>query len=521
MKRAVFAEKILPKKIVKSQLVDNAEILLSERVSSLALFFDAGNASFSGKGAYVVLDFGKEIAGSVRIMLRFASTKEVRFRITCGESLNEAMSAIGEKGASNDHAVRDGIVAVASMADSRLFQTGFRFVRIELLDDATAQIQNIFAENSYDKYGHELYIRTDDKLLNKILDTAKYTIKLCLQGGYIWDGVKRDRLVWAGDLHQEIVSSLYIWGDNENVPNSLDFMKMHPVNSWMNGIPSYSAWWVINLLSYVEITGNTEYFEKNFEYAEKVIKRISDSIKEDGTLKFEDGGTMEYFLDWPTCNTPDAYVGTAALVKMMAQRYLAVKENADCHNIIDKLNVDLGCTSKQVAAFKLLAGENTESTVFDKNGAQGFSTFMAYYILTAYFKAGGKDSIKLIKEYFGAMLSLGATTFWEDFDISWKDNATGIDEFSKQGKNDIHGDFGKFCYVGFRHSLCHGWSSGVLAFFIESILGIKVEGNTVTVLPVYSGKAHVKLPVGKNVVDIKLDGGNVEVKAPKNIKIIK
>ena len=66
------------------------------------------------------------------------------------------------------------------------------------------------------------------------------------------------------------------------------------------------------------------------------------------------------------------------------------------------------------------------------------------------------------------MLDLGATTFWEDFDIAWAQNAGGIDEFPVKGKVDIHGDFGAFCYKGYRHSLCHGWSSGVIKFIKEN-----------------------------------------------------
>ena len=77
----------------------------------------------------------------------------------------------------------------------------------------------------------------------------------------------------------------------------------------------------------------------------------------------------------------------------------------------------------------------------------------------------------IIKEYFGGMLSRGATSFWEDFDVAWLEGSGRIDEFPEEGQKDIHGDFGAFCYIGFRHSLCHGWASGVLAFIIEQLLG--------------------------------------------------
>ena len=84
--------------------------------------------------------------------------------------------------------------------------------------------------------------------------------------------------------------------------------------------------------------------------------------------------------------------------------------------------------------------------------------------------AGGQNMYAIIKEYFGGMLSRGATTFWEDFDVAWLEGSGRINEFPEEGQKDIHGDFGAFCYIGFRHSLCHGWASGVLAFIIEQML---------------------------------------------------
>lgn len=70
---------------------------------------------------------------------------------------------------------------------------------------------------------------------------------------------------------------------------------------------------------------------------------------------------------------------------------------------------------------------------------------------------------------YGAMLKCGATTFFEDFDITWVEKSCRIDRYPKENERDIHGDFGAFCYKGFRHSLCHGWAAGVLAFIKEEI----------------------------------------------------
>ena len=55
----------------------------------------------------------------------------------------------------------------------------------------------------------------------------------------------------------------------------------------------------------------------------------------------------------------------------------------------------------------------------------------------------------------------------EDFNLDWVNGSCRIDELPKDGEKDIHGDYGDYCYKGFRHSLCHGWSAGVLQFIKE------------------------------------------------------
>ncbi len=71
------------------------------------------------------------------------------------------------------------------------------------------------------------------------------------------------------------------------------------------------------------------------------------------------------------------------------------------------------------------------------------------------------------------MLDMGATTFWEDFDLDWMKNAGRIDEVVPEGMVDIHGDYGNYCYVKFRHSLCHGWASGPCPYLSNYVLGVK------------------------------------------------
>jgi len=511
----IVKEKLMPVQIKDQKGISNANELLNEKVACIS-FSQEHCSQFLEKGSFIVLDFGKELCGGIRIITR-AVDGNADFRITFGESLTEALSSIGEKNATNNHSPRDMEVEVPQLSDLTFGQTGFRFVRIELLSEKTVQVRNIFAINTLPYFEKEAIIKTSDEELNKIIETAAYTLKLNFQNGYIWDGIKRDRLVWCGDLHQEIVTSLYLFGDNQNIPNSLSFLRNEtPGDQWINRIPTYSAWWVINLCDYCLMTGNMDYWKKHFDYAEEIFDHIDENVDETGIMHFEDDGCgMPYFLDWPTFQTEDAKIGTAALIILAAKKFLALQENEKCHSLIKKLEnyLDMPCESKQVRAFQILAGRcaENEATFLEDKGAFGYSTFMAYYLLLADALAGGENTLSIIKEYFGAMLSRGATTFWEDFDMEWLDGSGRIDEIPAEGVKDIHGDFGAYCYINFRHSLCHGWASGVLSFVIEHIFGLHIQGDEYTVTPHPLGieRLYAKIPVKDGWLEIQIENGNI------------
>lgn len=158
---------------------------------------------------------------------------------------------------------------------------------------------------------------------------------------------------------------------------------------------------------------------------------------------------------------------------------------------------------------------------------KGLSTFLGYFTLCAMGKAGEQEAaLRIMKEYWGAMLALGATTFWEDFDIRWAANAAPITEVVPEGKDDIHADFGAFCYRGLRHSLCHGWASGPAPFLMQYILGIRIlEPGCRKILfsPNLGGLAWAKgtypTPYGNIEVSITEQGG--EIWAPEEIEVVR
>ena len=152
-----------------------------------------------------------------------------------------------------------------------------------------------------------------------------------------------------------------------------------------------------------------------------------------------------------------------------------------CRQAVDRLrkHVPDPGNSKQAAALMALSGlgdpARLNSDVLAVDGAKRLSTFYGYYVLQARARAGDyQGCLDIIRQYWGAMLDLGATTFWEDFNLDWVPGAARIDELPGPGRKDIHGDYGAYCYKGYRHSLCHGWASGPTAWLSHNVLGVEI-----------------------------------------------
>lgn len=83
----------------------------------------------------------------------------------------------------------------------------------------------------------------------------------------------------------------------------------------------------------------------------------------------------------------------------------------------------------------LMSPQKACKDVISVGGAEGFSTFYGYYMLQALAQSGEyQQALDIIRQFWGGMLDLGATTFWEDFNLDWAQNAGRLDEFVPEGK---------------------------------------------------------------------------------------
>lgn len=541
LKRLTEKKYIMPRRIIKMSMVENAQLLFADRdmqhtYSSIKDF----DFVVIKKNGYILLDFGVELCGGIGISV-YLTQKSVRMskcRIVFGESVTEALCDIGEKNSGNNHTIRDMVVDVVDYSIFKCGDTGFRFVKFEAVN-SDLYIKTIRAVSEIKKLEYVGDFKCSDPVLNQIWKTSAYTVELCTHD-YIWDGLKRDRMVWIGDMHPEVSTISAVFGNLPAIKNSLDFVKnTTPSGDWMHCIATYSMWWIIIHYDYFMHWGDWEYLADQEDYLMPLCENI---------IKWVDSGffalstEMKGFVDWSSKNTDGEMEGRKAISCMAlecAQKifsYLNNNEYAEkcgaCLNNIRK-DVLLCKMSKSISALTVLSGRDMQfaKEVLAGSSPEDMSCFMGYYVLKAKAKLGEwKESLDLIKNYWGAMLRVGATTFWEEFDVKWLENSGTIDSITPKGKKHIHGDFGKYCYEQLRLSLCHGWSSGPAPYLMEQIGGIEILEpgcKSIKVAPKIEGldwlNVEYPTPYGKVKIFVQKTESGVEttVDAPEAISIIK
>lgn len=467
--------------------VADADTLLQERYGQVpeGVFLEGSGCRLENKGAApgVLLDFGTELHGGVRLASGGPSGRDVRVRVRFGESVSEAMADLGERGACNDHAIRDSVVDLPWCGTREFGYSGFRFCRVDLVSEGILSLESVDAVSLMRPMERRGYFCCNDERLNRIWSTAAHTIHLCCQD-FIWDGIKRDRLVWMGDMHPEMMALLAVFGEQDVLTRSLDYMRdITPCDAYMNGMPSYTLWWIRCLHDLFQYNGTLAYVRSHHAYLQRVVDNLETGIGEDNRCK------LKGFLDWPTQHNPAAVLaGMQALMLMAFENAGTLAEALGDSDLTDRCQACAARLrkavpdpegSKTAAALLALSGvrpiQAMHRQILSQNGMAGLSTFYGYYVLEAMARAGDvAGGLEILRRYWGGMLDMGATSFWEGFDLEWTRNAFRVDELPVSGKDDIHGDFGEFCYKGFRHSLCHGWASGPAPWLQHHVLGVQI-----------------------------------------------
>ena len=411
------------RRILKNDGVVNAGILVNNREFQPVIHYVSDTAVFK-PGSSVILDLGCSIHGGIRFnCISFAD----RIRVEFGESVSECI------GNSNQEcSMKDTVLDLPASGMMEYGNTVFRFVRITNVGQRDIRCLNIIGV----ALEHDLELtgswESSDERLNQIWKTAVRTVHLSMQD-YIYDGAKRDRIVWMGDMHPEVRGILCAFSDTSIIRDSFEFLiRQAPADRPMNGIWTYSCWFIISVWDYYCATGDREFLEKHREYFKVMLETFAGFADSSGVECIPE----RRFLDWPNNDNAAAkHAGIQALLlwmmetggKILQTLGMENRSTAECAARL-RCHIPDPAGRKAPAALLTLTGLADRRDVLENDPFCNVSTFYGYYVLQA---KETVPALELIRRYWGGMLDLGATSFWEDFDLEWTRGATGIDEFSK------------------------------------------------------------------------------------------
>ncbi len=505
IRRIVFAEK-----------VERAEILVDSTVFQNVIHY-LPEPVVLHPGGSMILDFGSSFHGGIRIN---PYTANAALRLKFGESVSETLGASDQ-----DSSRKDAVVELPNYGQFEYGNTVFRFVRISNESEQEVWIQSLIGvvlERDMEITGS---FESSDERLNQIWTTAVRTVHLCMQD-YIYDGAKRDRVVWMGDMHPEIKTILCAFDDSSIIRDSIDFLiRQTPPDKPVNMIYTYSCWFIISLWDYLCVTGDTDFIMENLAFIKSILAMHRSFIREDGMEIVPE----RRFLDWPNEDSPEAkHAGIQALMLWMMQsgekllRYVGedASEEIKAQQLL-RSHVPDPAGRKAPAALLTITGLSDRRDVLAHEPFRNVSTFYGYYMLQA---KPTIPALELIRKYWGGMIDFGATSFWEDFNLDWTENAYGIDEMPVPGKKDIHGDYGNYCYKGLRHSLSHGWSSGPAPFLSERVLGVKfIAPGCLSIKPDLGDLEYARgtVPSQYGLIHVEADrSGKIKTDIPAGLKVI-
>jgi len=472
---------------------------------------------------YVVLDFGRESDGRLEVISD--SPAPMKIEIQYGESLQEAL---------NEPYLGGDELTIPPRATAYGPKSAFRYALVRFVAGASPlRFKAIRLDTVYFPVKYQGSFESSDPLLNRIWQVGAYTSHLSMQDD-IWDAPKRDRGRWMGDLDVSGRVIATVFADHFLMPETMDNL-IHaagdPVKSDVNGIPGYSAFWVMGQADYYRHVGDRKYLKSIVDPLTDLLEYMETEL--DDHKVFANTKKAWPFVDWsPDLNDDTAearrathlefakafadgawllgeagadqeainkYTLEASVLKLAAQNYL-----------LDPATQTFGSRwqTNAMAIFSGVASADQTAAIWDKVLSKPrhfmITPYYNFYVIAAMAEAGHRrEALDWIRQYWGGMIAEGATSFWEAYDPSWP-------------KENFHASLQADNGQGYFVSLCHGWSSGPTAWLTEQILGIQPQApgfSEVSIRPDLAGLEWARgaepTPRGLIKIDLRAQGAGL------------
>ncbi|WP_240410081.1 alpha-L-rhamnosidase-related protein [Flavisolibacter nicotianae] len=481
--------------------------------------------SVTKNGSSTLVDFGKETFGFVRL---HGLQGKGKVTVYYGESKEEAQS-------------QEGAIALdrlqinsASKTDSVMpLSKAFRYVNIET--EPAVRLDSVSMLYEYADLKDRGSFRCSDDEINRIYDVSKYTLHLNTREFFI-DGIKRDRWVWSGDAYQSYLMNYYLFFDSPTVERTMAALRgKDPVTGHINTIMDYTFYWFLGIYDYYLYTGDKTFIRQFYPRMQSMMDYVLGRRNKDGLLEGLPGDWI--FIDWANglskkgevsfeqmlfarsletmalcadivsdADSKHAYTKLAAGLK---QKLFSLYWNPEKHALVhSRVN---GKQTDNVTRYANMFGiffnyfseqqkQEVRQHVLLNDAVQKITTpYMRFYELEALCAMGGQDYVlQQMKDYWGGMLKLGATSFWEEYNPAKK----GAEHYAMYGR-----EFGK--------SLCHAWGASPIYLLGKYYLGVRPTSPgyaTYTVEPKLGGLKWMQGTVPTPAGNIELSCSEKEIK---------
>ena len=328
---------------------------------------------------------------------------------------------------------------------------------------------------------------SSDPLIDKIWQVSKETFALCSDLFFI-DGVKRDRWIWSGDAWQCSLINPYLFFDEDiNRRTLLALRGRDPMHQHINTIVDYSLLWVINIEKHYLMSNDVTFVRQVYGKMVSLMEWLMTDIDESGFIRGKEGDWI--FIDWADIDKTGAVCAEQMLLLKAWQtlalcaeivgadpqpwqlRAATLAKNIDSFfwdeslgAYIDSYESGKRNVTRHANIFALMFGfvsvQRQESIVkqvlMNENVPQIVTPYFTFFELDTLCRCGQQETVwRRMREYWGGMLALGATTFWEEYNPSVEGDAHYA----------MYGDkFGK--------SLCHAWGASPLYLLGRYFVGL-------------------------------------------------
>lgn len=435
----------------------------------------------------------------------------------------------------------------------------FRFLIIEAEQVAsTIKISEIYLEQVEYPFKVKGLFKSNDLLLNKIWHVCGKTVNAC-SFDYYEDCPTREQALWLGDVQIDGRVTAYQFGDMKLLKESLRrIAAIASSDGWLpsvgpggesemsidNFLPDHSMAWFFCLADYFRFTGDVGLVEELFEVGCQFINYLEKQLDDNTLLRDCNRDDWWCFIDWSDNIDRNDCVAAIQMFLVKSLNDMSFLARALNRNVkaevfqkkaelikksIDQIfwNDELGAyvdsvfginytKSKSISiqtnalsvSFNIadsLKQKKIYDNVFKNNTLPKIKTgYFNNYLVYSYFKMDKvEDALNLVREYWGGMLSKGATTFWEYYDSQVE---------SLPAKH---------------WSLCHGYACAPGYLLQAEFLGIKPKlpgWKAVEISPRlgYLSAVEACVPIPQGNINISLRETNedldIELDLPKEIQ---